>query len=204
MKNTLENIAVGLVFILSLTVVGLVVQYNMIDTGEQAFKDPDVTRSLQSETNKETKTASYLDSLEGYEDVDVKVAAPAEESTANIAVVATESTDEGLEGNIGTAVENVEKKESYVSNLADYEDVDVKVDPTKEASSVNIATVEGTVEEDDIAGSISSAIEGAGTVVEAEAHAETPVEEDAEPTPPSADPLSDLVSDLDSILGDIE
>ena len=193
MRNVFENIAVGLVFILSLTVVGLVVQYNMIDTGEQAFKDPDVTRSLQSETNQETKTASYLDSLEGYEDVDVEVAAPAEEDTANIAVVSGEATDEGLEGTIGSAVETVEKKESYISNLADYEDVDVKVDPTKEASSVNIATVEGGTDEgDDIAGSISSAI------------AEAPAEDDAEPTPPSADPLSDLVSDLDSILGDME
>lgn len=203
MKNILENIAVALVFILSFAVVGLVVQYNMIDSEEQVFKDPEVTRSLQSEVVKKAPTDSYLKSLEGYEDVQVDVEAPAEESTTNIAEVATEGTDEGVEGTIGTAVENVEKEENYISNLEVYEDKDVKVDPTKEASSVNIATVEGTKEEG-VAKSISSAIESTKPESKVEETATPESENTEEEEPPSADPLSDLVSDLDSIVGDLE
>ena len=129
MKNLMENFAVGLVILLSLGVLGLVIQYNLISTDEdtQTNYAPEVIQSLQSQNETTEKKTSYLDTLEGYEDVDVKVDPTEEESNANIAVVKVETKKEGVVQTIGSAIQNVEKKENYVSNLEGYEEKDVKV-----------------------------------------------------------------------------
>jgi hypothetical protein len=136
MKNMGEGIAVGLVILLTFGLVGLIVQYNMIDTEEAMVYDTQIKQSLESETvKKESKVSSYLDKLEGYEDVDVKVDMTAEtkEDTTNIAVVETEVGKEDVIGDIGSAVQTVEKREDYVDNLEHYDPNAVVVAKQKEA-----------------------------------------------------------------------
>lgn len=176
MKNLLDNMAVGLVILLSLGVVGLIVQYNIIsDDGDTTTYDKEVLQSLQSENIQAEKKSSYLDSLEGYEDVDVKVDSRTEESDVNIAVVKVETNKEGVAESIGTAVENVEKKENYISNLEGYEERDVNVNSDNATSELNIVNEE---DGEDTQKAIGSVQEGQ----------------------PSTDPLSDIVNDIDSIV----
>ena len=116
MKNALEGIAVGLVVLLTFGLIGLIVQYNMIDTEETVY-DSKTKQSLESETaitaKKESKVSSYLDKLEGYEDVDTKVApdAETEEDTTNVTVVEAEVGKEDITEDIGKTVQAAEKGE---------------------------------------------------------------------------------------------
>jgi len=124
MKNTVEGMAVGLVILLGFGLIGMIVQYNMIGTEEAATYDTQIQQSLESETiKKENKVSSYLDKLEGYEDVDVKVnpTNEAKEDTTNIAVVETEIGKEDITQNIGSAVQTEEKQENYIDNLEHYD-----------------------------------------------------------------------------------
>lgn len=185
MKKLLENLAVGLVILLSLVVIGLVVQYNMISSNGDTTReyDPEVAHSLHGEEVKEEKKTSYLDSLEGYEDVDVKVDPTTEGSAENIAVIKVETKKEGLVHTIGSAVENVEKKENYISNLEGYEEGAVKAAPAQAVSDTNMTPSEkrtaGESEEEN--GSAS-----------------------AEEARPAKDPLSDIMSDIDAIVDESE
>lgn len=114
MKNLLESFAVFLVVALSLLIVFLIVQYNMIE--EEAVEEIVLTKPETKETKK-AKTASYLDSLEGYgEDVDVKVDAT-KEKLVNAVAVKSEVKDDALD----QAVED-KTKSSYMENLASYQD----------------------------------------------------------------------------------
>lgn len=113
MKNLLESFAILLVGVLSLMIIFLIVQYNMI---EEEGVEEIVFAAPVTKESKEAKTSSYLDSLEGYgEDVDVKVDAT-KESTANTVAVKSElSSDE-----LGSAIAD-KSKSSYLENLASYE-----------------------------------------------------------------------------------
>jgi hypothetical protein len=181
MKKLLENMAVGLVILLTLGVVGLVVKYNMVsDNADVETKyEQEIVESLQSQKTNEEEKTSYLDSLEGYEEVDVKVDPRTEESNVNIAVVKTETKKEGIVQTIGSAVQSVEKKEHYISNLEGYEEDNITVDPKKEDAELNIVADE----------------KGENTQNSAES-------EEAEQL--SVDPLSDIVSDIDSIIDESE
>ena len=191
MKNTLEAVAVGLVILLSLGLVGLIVQYNMIETDDAPSYTVEVSESLQTqEADKKPTASSYLDKLEGYEDVDVKVDPTSEDTDVNIAVVESEAGTESMAGSIGSAVETVEKQETYVTDLEGYEDKDIKVDPKQQAEA-NIATVEGTSDE-----GVASDIHNVVT-----SEAGEPVEEEkSDEESLTADPLGDIVSDIDSII----
>ena len=131
MKKLLENIAVGLVILLSLGVVGLVVQYNMLsdNANVETEYEEKIVASLQSKSGNEEKQTSYLDSLEGYEEVDVKVDPGTEASNLNIAVIKVETKKEGVVQRISSAVESVENKER-----------DKKTDPGKEDADLNGTT----------------------------------------------------------------
>ena len=135
MKNLLESFAVFLVGLLSLLIVYLIVQYNMIE--DQMIEEIEYTVSKTNEENKEEKTKSYLDDLEGYgEDVDVEVDAT-KESTENTVIIKSEEKNNDL----GDVVED-KSKSSYTESLEGYgEDVDVKVDATKD-NSANTVVVE--------------------------------------------------------------
>ncbi len=122
MKNLLESFAVLLVGLLSLLIVYLIVQYNMIE--DQVIEDIDYT---VTEKKQETK-ANYLESLEDYgEDVDVEVDAK-KESTANTVSVRSEEANDDL----ADVVED-KSKSSYMKNLENYAEkaADEKLDEAK-------------------------------------------------------------------------
>jgi len=112
MKNIVENISVALVGILSLLIVFLIAQYNMIDDSE-IIENVTQTMIAKKKTKKEQRT-SYLNNLEGYEDVDVGVDASKDEAM-NKVVVQSEMKDDLLK----EAVEDKEKS-SYMENLERY------------------------------------------------------------------------------------
>jgi hypothetical protein len=126
MKNLLESFAVLLVGVLSLLIIFLIVQYNMVE--EEAVEEIVFTAPVKTKESKKAKTASYLDSLEGYgEDVDVKVDAR-KESTANTVAVQSELSNDEL----GSAIAD-KSKSSYMENLENYVEPEVKVaEPAKE------------------------------------------------------------------------
>ncbi len=115
MKNLLESFAVFLVGALSLLLVFLIVQYNMIE--EEVIEDTVPAVAVEAEKSKKAQTKSYLDSLEGYGgDVDVKVDATKENLVNTVAVQSELTSDE-----LGEAVDDKEKS-SYMENLASYQD----------------------------------------------------------------------------------
>lgn len=115
MKNLLESFAVLLVGVLSLLIVFLIVQYNLIE--EEAAEEIVFAAPVQTKEQKKEKTASYLDSLEGYgEDVDVKVDAT-KEKLVNAVAVKSELTEDEL----GKTIED-KAKSSYMENLASYQE----------------------------------------------------------------------------------
>lgn len=113
MKNMFENFAVMLVLLLSIVVVYLIVQYNMIDDSdtidEIAYQIPEAKK-----VSKKEKASSYLQNLEGYTDVDVKVD-PTQDTSVNRVEVRSELADDAL----NAAVED-KTKESYTANLENY------------------------------------------------------------------------------------
>ena len=134
MKNLLESFAILLVGLLSVSIIYWIVQYTMIS-------DADMTEEINYEivakqqASKRSKTSDYLQNLEGYEDVDVKVDAT-KESHANTVVVKSELTKDALDD----AVED-KSRSSYTENLENYteaekEEVVVKVEEVKPASDM--------------------------------------------------------------------
>ena len=114
MKNILENLAVLFVGILSLTIVYLIVQYNMI--GDESMEDVGAMIVSQKKVvNTKVKTTAYLHSLEGYgDDVDVKVNAKKEDYTNEVVVKSEISKDD-----LGAIMED-KSKSAYTQNLENY------------------------------------------------------------------------------------
>jgi len=129
MKNLLESFAILLVGVLSLLIVFLIVQYNMIE--EEVGEEIVFTAPVKTEESKKAKAANYLDSLEGYGgDVDVKVDATKENLVNTVAVTSELTKDE-----LGQAVDD-KSKSSYMENLASYQ---VEVENEEQVESVKKA-----------------------------------------------------------------
>lgn len=141
MKNLFESFAVFLVVALSLLIILLIVQYNMIE--EEAVEEIVMTKPETKETKK-AKTASYLDSLEGYGgDVDVKVDATKEKLVNAVAVKA-----EIDENELDKAVED-KSKSSYMENLEQFSpEVEKAAEPVQEAAPVHTTEKVETVVKD--------------------------------------------------------
>ena len=71
MRNIFENIAVLLVIIFSLAIIVLIVQYNLINEKDNVYLEN--LDGIEKNTMIEQKKTNYLDTLEKYRDVDVKV-----------------------------------------------------------------------------------------------------------------------------------
>lgn len=72
MKSVGEGIALGLVILSAFGLIGLIVQYNMINEDVTVY-DTQIKFSLESKTaKKERRVSSHLDKFEGHEDIDVK------------------------------------------------------------------------------------------------------------------------------------
>jgi hypothetical protein len=116
MKNLLENIAIFLVGLLSLSIVFFIVQYNLIEEDDSleeiAFAVP-----TKKETSK-AKTSSYLSSLEGYgDDVDVDVDVRKENKVNTVSV-----KSEVKKNTLGVVIDD-KSKSAYMQNLKNYSEI---------------------------------------------------------------------------------
>ena len=116
MKNKLESFALFLVGLLSVGIIYLIVQYNLVDDGntldEIAYEIPE-----KKKVSSKDQVTDYLQDLEGYEDVDVEVDVT-QENMANTVVI----TSEVIKNELDTTVDD-KSKLSYMQNLANYADV---------------------------------------------------------------------------------
>jgi len=123
MKNILESFAVLLVGILSLLIVFLIVQYNLIE--EDTIDD---VVPIPIQTKKKEDTTNYLSDMEKYADVDVKVDATKEDKT-NSVVVTSE-----LKSNIIDETIDDKSKSAYLQNLEEYKENKIET-PIKSEST---------------------------------------------------------------------
>jgi len=110
MRNLFENIAVALVVLLSLGIVGLIVQYNMIE--DDSLDETAYTLPMAKKVSKDEKSTDYLHNLEGYADEEIEVD-PTQEDTTNRIVVKSEQAEGGIDKAI---------KDDYVEKLENYTD----------------------------------------------------------------------------------
>jgi len=129
MKNLLESFAILLVGLLTVSIIFWIVKYSMIADEEMLEELVEYQQSQKEKAPKKSNTENYLQNLEGYEDVDVKVDATKETITNRVVVKSELSTDE-----LGAAVED-KSKSSYMENLENY------VEPEKEAVTVEVEEV---------------------------------------------------------------
>ncbi len=100
MKKISENLAIMIIISLSMSILYLIIQYNLIDD------DSVYTKVVKNQTNPEvkeekkvTKASNYLENLEGYTDVDVKVDAKIEDDNVNKVSIVSESNINEIELN---------------------------------------------------------------------------------------------------------
>jgi hypothetical protein len=113
MKNMIENFAITLIGLLSLGIVYLIVQYNMIE--ENSIDDMSKVIDANKKENAKIKTSNYLNSLESYgDDADVKTDAKKEDHTNEVKVESELNKDK-----LDDVVED-KSKSSYMENLEHY------------------------------------------------------------------------------------
>ncbi|QOR62353.1 hypothetical protein ACM66Z_02445 [Sulfurovum sp. ST-21] len=115
MKKLIENLAVTMVVVLFLLVVALVIKYNMIEDKAEKYMEFAIPVEAQT-AKKEEQTKSYLQSLESYTDVDVKVD-PTKETHKNTVKVTSELAEDELDNAL-----NTDEKKSYLESLESYND----------------------------------------------------------------------------------
>jgi len=116
MKNIVEKFAIAIVVLLTLLVIGLIVKFNMINDGDVADNSAAYEVPVEKKESKKVKTSNYLQNLETYTDVDVKVD-PTKVNNANRVHVRSELTDDTMQ----SAIKDTDKS-GYVSSLAKYTD----------------------------------------------------------------------------------
>ena len=105
MKNKLEGVAVLLVLLLSLLIIGLIVQYNMI---EEDQKRVDISKFVSQQPAKSKESVNdYLDKMEHYEDKDVKTdpANANEANEVNVETTKIELKNDDIVNDISAAVD---------------------------------------------------------------------------------------------------
>jgi CHASE3 domain sensor protein len=105
MKNKLETFAVFLVVLLSLLIIGLIVQYNMIEEQKSSI---DVSKLIASKGKKSREDVNdYLNKMEHYKEKDVKVDMAKEKkaSEVNIEKPKAELKNDDIVNDISAAVD---------------------------------------------------------------------------------------------------
>jgi hypothetical protein len=145
-KNLFENIALFLVFVLSILIIFLVVQYNLVDESD------DVEVVTYAKPSKDKK-ANYLENLENYRDVDVEVDA-SKEIIENRVIVKSELNRDEIENTVDD-----HSKSSYMQNLNEYskKSEDEKLD-TLTSENDGVGEPE-KLEEDEVEDTIGNAID---------------------------------------------
>ena len=157
MKNLLESFAILLVGLLSVSIIYWIVQYSMIVDADM-IEEIEYEVPAKKPVSIKAKTTDYLQNLEGYEDVDVKVDAT-KESHTNTVVVTSELAGDAL----GDVVED-KSKSSYTENLENYaepekEEVAVEVEEVK--SAADTASDPDMPEQEEVTDEIGTAIDAA-------------------------------------------
>jgi len=116
MKNILEKVAIAIVVLLTLLVVGLIAKFNMINDGDVSDNSAAYEDSVEKKESKKEKTSNYLQNLETYTDVDVKVD-PTKVNNTNRVHVKSELTDNTMQ----SAIKDTDKS-GYVNSLTKYTD----------------------------------------------------------------------------------
>ncbi len=155
MKNMLENMAVTVVVVLFLLILALIVQYNMVS--DDSVDDITYAIPAVQKESKKAKTTNYLENLESYTDVDVKVD-PTKASSVNRVQV----TSEAARDVIGSAVEDTDKS-SYVDSLKEYTDKNEdnkkdKVKTEKELQEEKVEDDKVKLDQEEIEDEIGNAI----------------------------------------------
>jgi preprotein translocase subunit SecF len=105
MKNKLETFAVFLVVLLSLLIIGLIVQYNMIEEQKSSI---DVSKLIASKAKKSKEDVNdYLNKMEHYKEKDVQVDASGgkKASEVNIEKPKAELKNDDIVNDISAAVD---------------------------------------------------------------------------------------------------
>jgi len=113
MKKLFDAIATGLVVLLSVLISFLVLQYNLVAEDIHIEELPSKKSAKQMELLKNKKN-SYLQNLEGYTDVDVKVDAQTESMT-NTVIIKSELNNDTIKNTVDD-----HSKSSYMENLNKY------------------------------------------------------------------------------------
>jgi len=113
MKNIVEKIAITMIVILTLLIIGLIVKFNMINNSDLS---EDLVVPVVKKEAKKSKTSNYLQNLETYTDVDVKVD-PTKVNNTNRVHVKSELTDNTMQ----SAIKDTDKS-GYVNSLTKYTD----------------------------------------------------------------------------------
>ncbi|MCK5776945.1 MAG: hypothetical protein KAH25_12240 [Bacteroidales bacterium] len=114
MKNIVEKISIAIVVLITLVVIALIIKYNMIDDEDMANSTATYEVSEVKKVSKKVKTSDYLQNLEKYTDVDVKVD-PTKVNNANKVHVISELEND----NIQSALKDTDKSD-YVKSLKKY------------------------------------------------------------------------------------
>jgi len=162
MKNIIEKFALAIVVLLSLSVVVLIVKFNMIDEGDLSENSMAYEVPVEKKESKKAKTSNYLQNLETYTDVDVKVD-PTKVNNTNRVHVKSEMVTDTMQ----SALKDIDKS-GYVNSLTKYTDksnssklekqkTDQELrDEKREDDQVKLETDEI---EDDIGNAIGAALE---------------------------------------------
>lgn len=114
MRNLFENVAVLFVILLSLIIIALIVKYNMIE--DDTLEEVSYTLPVAKKVSKKESTNDYLNEMEHYSDVDVKVD-PTQQDSTNKVVVKSEQKEHSIEDAV---------KDDYVEKLEQYTDENPK------------------------------------------------------------------------------
>jgi uncharacterized membrane protein YhiD involved in acid resistance len=111
MKNKIEAFAVFLVVLLSLLIIGLIVQYNMIEEQKSSI---DISKLIASKAEKNTEDVNdYLNKMEHYEEKDVEAdeSQGNKASEVNIEKPKVELKNDDIVNDISAAVDEVMNEE---------------------------------------------------------------------------------------------
>jgi len=116
MKNIVEKVAIAIVILLTLLIIGLIIKFNMINDGNEEDNYAAYEVPVEKKESKKAKTSNYLQNLETYTDVDVKVD-PTKVNTTNRVEVKSELTNDTMQ----SAIKDTDKS-GYVNSLTKYTD----------------------------------------------------------------------------------
>lgn len=160
MKNLLESLAIILVGFLSLAIVYLIIQYNMIED-EDVLNDILSEVAVPEQVSEKSKAESYLQNLEGYDDIDEELDVDVDvdvtkENLTNAVTVVSEQANDDLD-----AVVEDKSKSAYMKNLEDYTEKEAETKTEEAEPTDNTSGEPQKLEHEEIVDKVGMAIDAA-------------------------------------------